>query len=240
MYSPPLSPNSDGRCPHCGHIVTFSKPSIEIDVTQPSDRPKRPDGGPKGIAYVGEIQEYPTYLVTESGGFRVHVYSSRCPSCNKPVVSAEIMDYDSTEFKLVYPYMQSRFVPEEVPKDIKNDFLEATAVLPISEKASAALSRRCLQNILIDRGAKKDTLNNQIEWALPSLPSYLRDNLHTVRNIGNFAAHPIKSENTGIIAEVEPQEAEWNFVLEQLFDFYYVQPEKARKMREKIEIKRQK
>jgi hypothetical protein len=31
---------------------------------------------------------------------------------------------------------------------------------------------------------------------------------HTVRTIGNFAAHPIKSTSTGTIVDVEPGEAE--------------------------------
>ena len=45
-----------------------------------------------------------------------------------------------------------------------------------------------------------------------------------VRTIGNFAAHPTKSESTGEIVPVEPREAEWNLEgLERLFDFYYVQ-----------------
>jgi hypothetical protein len=42
---------------------------------------------------------------------------------------------------------------------------------------------------------------------------------------GNFAAHPMKSQQSGAVLDVEPGEAEWNLdVLEQLFDFFYVQP----------------
>jgi hypothetical protein len=51
-----------------------------------------------------------------------------------------------------------------------------------------------------------------------------------VRQIGNFAAHPIKSTSTGEIVDVEEGEAEWNLdVLESLFDFYFVQPAIAAK-----------
>ena len=58
-----------------------------------------------------------------------------------------------------------------------------------------------------------------------TLPSYIAEDLHAVRTIGNFAAHPIKSTSTGEIVDVEPGEAEWNIeVLESLFDFYFVQP----------------
>ncbi|MDR3455040.1 MAG: DUF4145 domain-containing protein [Rhodoferax sp.] len=60
-----------------------------------------------------------------------------------------------------------------------------------------------------------------------SLPSSLAGNVDAIRNIGNFAAHPMKDTNSGAILPVEPHEAEWNLdVLEGLFDFYFVQPAK--------------
>src|SRR5208282_6535945 len=42
-----------------------------------------------------------------------------------------------------------------------------------------------------------------------TLPSYLADNIDGIRNIGNFAAHPLKSTASGEIVEVEPGEAEY-------------------------------
>jgi len=70
------------------------------------------------------------------------------------------------------------------------------------------------------------------------LPSILHDSLDAIRNIGNFAAHPIKSESTGEIIEVEDGEAEWNLdVLEALFDYYFVQPTALEKKREALNKK---
>ena len=68
---------------------------------------------------------------------------------------------------------------------------------------------------------------NEIQELLDrnTLPSDLAEQLDAVRHIGNFAAHPEKSEHTGEILDVEPQEAEWNLdVLEELFDFVFVRP----------------
>jgi uncharacterized protein DUF4145 len=60
------------------------------------------------------------------------------------------------------------------------------------------------------------------------LPSSVAANLDAVRHIGNFAAHPTKSVNTGEIIDVEEGEAEWNLdVVEALMDIYYVQPVRA-------------
>lgn len=101
-------------------------------------------------------------------------------------------------------------------------------MLPLSAKASAALSRRILQSVLREKAnTKKKDLADQIDEVitLGHLPTHILEGLDAVRNIGNFAAHAIKSTSTGEIVEVEPGEAEWNLdVLESLFDQYFVQP----------------
>ena len=123
--------------------------------------------------------------------------------------------------------------PLEVPKGIAEDYNEACLVLPDSPKASAALSRRALQHLLRETvKVKHQDLAKEIQEVLDSkqLPSYIAEIVDAVRNTGNFAAHPLKSTSTGEILPVEPGEAEWNLdVLEALFDFYYVQPDKIQK-----------
>ncbi|MGH9708109.1 MAG: DUF4145 domain-containing protein [Candidatus Acidiferrales bacterium] len=80
---------------------------------------------------------------------------------------------------------------------------------PLSGKASAALSRRCLQSLLREvAGTKSKDLSDQIEDVLDTLPAFLREQIDAVRIIGNFAAHPQKSKTTGEIIDVEPGEAE--------------------------------
>ena len=83
-----------------------------------------------------------------------------------------------------FPRGWSRTVPPEVTDSYKADFVEACAVLPYSPKASAALSRRCLQAILRDKaGTKAKDLYDQIEEVITSgkLPSHISDDLHAVR-----------------------------------------------------------
>ena len=41
------------------------------------------------------------------------------------------------------------------------------------------------------------------------LPGLLADQLHSIRETGNNAAHPMKTGATGNIVDVEPHEAEW-------------------------------
>ena len=142
----------------------------------------------------------------------------------------------------VYPKTSSRPpCPSEVPLKYSVDYGESCLVLSDSPKASAALSRRCLQNMLRDvAGVKPSTLNDEIEEILNrgNLPSHIADSIDGVRNIGNFAAHPIKSRETGEILDVEPGEAEWNLdVLESLFDFYFVQPAKTKAKKDALNKK---
>jgi len=129
----------------------------------------------------------------------------------------------------VWPKGSSRPpLPKEVPSEFASDYEEACLVLPDSAKASAALSRRCLQHVLREVAkVKHSDLSKAIQEILDrgTLPSHIAEALDAVRNNGNFAAHPIKSQHTGEVIDVEPGEAEWNLdVLESLFDFYFVQP----------------
>ena len=83
-------------------------------------------------------------------------------------------------------------------------------------------------------------LAEEIQQVIDSgkLPSSLAESVDAIRNIGNFAAHPMKSKTSGEILPVEPGEAEWNLdVLESLFDFYFVQPQIIRKKREALNQK---
>jgi hypothetical protein len=137
---------------------------------------------------------------------------------------------------MAYPQnISARPLPAEVPEPYRGDFEEAAAVIPLSPKASAALSRRNLQAILRNEAkTKKKDLADQIDEVIAAglLPSHILDGLDAVRHIGNFAAHSMKSVSTGEIVEVEPGEAEWDLdILESLFDFYFVQPALTAKRR---------
>lgn len=175
-----------------------------------------------------------------------------CTECEKMIltlikgtyiVEPGLFDLKSIEKSiLIYPKGSNRPpVPPEVPKEFAEDYKEACLVLNDSPKASAALSRRCLQNLLREKaGVKPGNLADEIEQVIESgnLPTELADAIDAIRNIGNFAAHPIKSKSTGEIVLVESGEAEWTLdVLESLFEFYFVQPEVLKRKREALNKK---
>jgi hypothetical protein len=143
--------------------------------------------------------------------------------------------------EIIFPTSGPRRVSEEVPDDLTADYVEACAVLPISTKASAALSRRILQQVLVDHYliSRKDLAAQIDEFIkLPDVPSYLAEAVDAVRQVGNLAAHPIKNQHTGEIVPVELGEAEWLIeVLESLFDFAFVQPARLKANRTALEAK---
>jgi len=166
----------------------------------------------------------------------------RCPECHESIIRLErTIPYQPTLSILAYPSSYSRPITPEVPDPFRQEFSEACKVLAESAKASAALSRRCLQAILKDKlGAMKKDLYDEIEEVIASgkLPSHIVEGLHAVRNIGNIAAHSMKSTTTGAIIDVAPGEADWNLdVLESLFDFCFVQPALAAKRKDELNKK---
>ena len=183
---------------------------------------------------------------------RFRLVKRHCPECHRFIFSI-VHEWDrygsepnylyhSNRQILCYPKAMSRSpLPAEVPEDFATDYTESCLTLPDSPKASAALSRRCLQHVLREKGqVKPGNLADEIQQVIDAahLPSYILESLDAVRNIGNFAAHPMKSTASGEVLPVEPGEAEWNLdVLESLFDFYFVQPELLRKKRESLNKK---
>lgn len=94
-----------------------------------------------------------------NGGWKL--LTDKCPACKRHVFEFKTRKWkqeggggawEENQF-LVYPkHYTARPISEDVPKDFADDFNEAVLVLPYSPKASAALSRRCLQHILREKG----------------------------------------------------------------------------------------
>ena len=208
----PIQPAASLKCPHCGVVVHRPRDAWKFTALDPD-------------------------------GEDILVESFDCLACTKPVIailkgSAQFQAAgrgglvlavsDETERWVVYPRSYSRPLPPEVPTTLAGDYQEAAAVLQISPKASAALGRRCLQNTIrevaqIQRATLSDEIKELI--AARSVTSSLAAQLDVVRTIGNFAAHPIKDTETGVVVEVEVGEAEWTLdVLDRLFDELIVQP----------------
>jgi hypothetical protein len=177
--------------------------------------------------------------------------SAVCPECKKLILEVcgrVISTAQGTlpvAWELLYPRKASRGpVPSAVPHAITVDYVEACEVLNISPKASAALSRRCLQNILRSHGYKAKQLWQEIDLVLAetdttkALPTNLRLTIDGIRHFGNFSAHPTEDVSTLEIIEVEEGEAEWCLqILEDMFEHFYVRPADARARKAALDAK---
>ncbi|WP_312565436.1 DUF4145 domain-containing protein [Comamonas sp.] len=183
----------------------------------------------------------------------VQFATQQCPSCNDILIiridghgvsnpGGDPSLIQVTSEKIIYPEKKEETkIPDEVPIAYAQELQEAKQAINYSLKASAALSRRLLQKVLQQElGIKKRNLNEEIDEFInsPDSPSYLSDAIDAIRQIGNFAAHPIKNTNSGEIIDVEDGEAEWLVeVLESLYDFVFIQPKKLEVRREKLNKK---
>jgi hypothetical protein len=212
-------------CPHCNTAIVFEPQESDIFQEPGSDE-------------YGNRSE--TGACIACGGLIIALSSGRI-DVRRMYGGQEYQVLDPAQREVLFPRHSARVVQPEVPGVYQEDFLEACAVLPVSPKASAALSRRALQHVIQDHfNIRRGSLAQQIDEfiARADVPSYLGEAVDAVRNIGNFAAHPLKDTNTGELAAVEPGEAEWLIeVLESLFDFAFVQPSRLAERRQKLNEK---
>lgn len=163
------------------------------------------------------------------------VVTSDCPACDRTTIRLKalkhhpqvglIRDWE----RIVHPIVGIRAkAPDAVPEPLAGLYDEASAVAESSPRAAGALLRRALQQLIRDYfEIQKPTLDAEITALISSnqVPGYITDVVDSVRVVGNFSAHPIKSTNSGEVIDIEPGEVELCFdVLEALFEFCYVEP----------------
>ena len=113
------------------------------------------------------------------------VESSTCARCDKYAVW-----HDD---KMIFPLASSAPLPsEDMPSDVKEDFLEARNIVNLSPRAAAALLRLCVQKLMpyVDERGKNlnDDIGNLVKKG--KLPERVYKALDSVRVIGNNSVHP--------------------------------------------------
>lgn len=225
------------ECPHCG--IDFAEEWSEHPVQ----------------AMRGLKQSLIPYMPAE-GTITTQVWAYRvtaCTKCDGPIVQLGGLRGSPGGGRVAIPDSWQRVFPRvgkmkrldaSIPEDFAQDCREAHLVLDLSAKASAALSRRCLQGILNAQGYQGGNLSQQIDRLLAetdttkAIPPKLRTTVDAIRQFGNFSAHPITDQTTLQVIPVDPEEAEWCLeIVHELFDHFYVGPEIARQKKADLDRK---
>lgn len=95
---------------------------------------------------------------------------------------------------IIYPLASNIPLPnEDMPNEIKNLYLEARAVFPVSKKACAALLRLSLQKLCKELGGLGKNINADIaKLVKEGLNPSVKVALDIIRITGNEAVHPGK------------------------------------------------
>jgi hypothetical protein len=127
------------------------------------------------------------------------------------------------------PESKAKPFPNYIPKPILDDYREACLIAELSPRASATLSRRCLQGIIRDFWKGKiepGKLKKEIEQLNGIVDDSTWAAIDGVRNVGNIGAHMEKDIN--VIVDVEPDEAQLLVELTEILlkDWYVAREQK--------------
>lgn len=115
---------------------------------------------------------------------------STCQACNK----YHIWHND----KMIVPTNSPIPMPlEDMPQVVKDLYLEARDVYPISHKSACALLRLAVQHLCKELGEKGNNINDDIgSLVSKGLPARIQKALDIVRVVGNNAVHPGKMDES--------------------------------------------
>jgi predicted RNA-binding Zn-ribbon protein involved in translation (DUF1610 family) len=147
----------------------------------------------------------------------------KCPNCGQYSIQLVGVGPAVREVSSqISPKSLAKQFPNYIPLAIRNDYEEACAIVTLSPKASATLSRRCLQGMIRDFwNIKESNLANAIEKLEGKIPAPQWKVIDGVRRIGNIGAHMEKDIN--LIVDIEPDEAQKLIkLIEHLLEQWYI------------------
>lgn len=186
--------NENWDCPFCGRHTTITDERYSEDAHRISRKNKYGDVALRSMAIACPNKECgELHLVAELAPYKTYP--------NMRTVFGERL-----ERWVLRPQGVSKVFPDYIPAPILQDYREACLIRDLSPKASATLSRRCLQGMIRDFwGIAKPKLIQEIEALKDKVDPSTWAAIDAVRKIGNIGAHMEK--DIDVIVDVDPDEA---------------------------------
>ncbi|MDR2240175.1 MAG: DUF4145 domain-containing protein [Zoogloeaceae bacterium] len=183
------------KCPYCNHAATITESNFISNKFFFNHDNKDGLLGINTRVIICPNSECKEYSVTSS------LHKAQNTSCGPCLQGAPIFRW------ALRPQSQAKPFPSYIPQPILDDYKEACLIKDLSPKASATLSRRCLQGIIRDYWSiSKNRLVDEINELKGKIDATTWDAIDAVRSIGNIGAHMEKDIN--LVIDVEPEEAE--------------------------------
>jgi hypothetical protein len=151
-------------------------------------------------------------------------------------------DHEVIQEQVIFPTTNNRAdLSEEVPKSLRELYLEASSIEHISPNGSAFLTRRILEQTLRQHFKKpRAKLSDSIEEfiAKETASADLHRMMHDIREFGNIAGHPAQDQD-GDWTSVDINEATYTLdVVAEVLDHIFVKPAHRLEMRQRWESKK--
>lgn len=199
-------------CPYCNMIMSISPETQHVQT--PSF----------------EHYTHPELYQAEYNDSCLQLTFYKCPNCGQYTITANGTGDKVKDIKNLHirPQSFAKQFPKYIPETIRQDYEEACAIVNLSPKASATLSRRCLQGMIRDFWKiSKSSLYEEITALNGKIPVDLWDSINSLRQLGNIGAHMEK--DTNIIIDIEPNEASALIqLIEHLMKEWYINREERK------------
>ncbi|KAI4445306.1 hypothetical protein C823_007813 [Eubacterium plexicaudatum ASF492] len=199
---------SSFQCPFCSNFMSVDFGTFAKKYVSFAEYPFESNGDPRNRTPNESCVEIDFY---------------KCPNCEKYSIVANGLGTNVNNISSsLQPKSSAKQFPDYIPEAIRQDYEEACAIVNLSPKASATLSRRCLQGIIRDFwGISKARLIDEINELQNKIPAQQWKVIDGIRRIGNIGAHMEKDIN--LIVDIDPDEAQKLIkLIEHLLDQWYI------------------
>ncbi|MCD1656091.1 DUF4145 domain-containing protein [Treponema zuelzerae] len=232
------TPSIPWQCPHCDHHATLKPQDYSIannyskNQSAPNDSKEYINVQTKLIFCPnGECQKYTIY---------VSIYKAHTEYTQHS--GTKIINDEYISGNIFYPNVKLKAYPDYIPQAIISDYKESYQIVELSPKASATISRRCLQGIIRDFWkVKPGKLVNEIDQIKEKVDELTFNAIDSVRKIGNIGAH--METDINYIIDVDKNEASILLsLIEMLLENWYIakhdREERLRKIKSIADIKK--